>query len=132
MNDVYRRLSITDGGDVAQEDWDRLERLKGLSELMDEVFFWCWTEKTDEGFKPRHAKTAQKRFVAMTALVKPDLIGDMTYAQIGEHVGISKQWMSAMAKDFQSNFGLKFSRSHKNDGKNSAAQSKSWQKRKSK
>jgi len=132
MSDVYRRLSITDGGDVSPEDWERLEKLKGLAELMDSVFFWCWTEKTASGFTPRHPKAAQNRFVAMTALVRPDMIGDKSYEQIGEQIGVGKAWLSAMAKDFQKNFGLKFQRSHKDGGNHSAAAKKVWQKKKAK
>ena len=132
MPDVYRRLSITDGGDVSPEDWEKLERLKGLAELMDSVFFWCWTEKTANGFTPRHPKAAQNRFVAMTALVRPDLIEGKSYEEIGEQIGVGKAWLSALAKDFQKNFGLKFQRSHKDGGNHAAAAKKVWQKKNAK
>lgn len=130
MGDIRSRLSVTDGGDVAPEDWERLDKIKGLAELLDSVFFWCWTKETNRGIIYRHPKAAQKRFVAMTALVRPDLIRDKSYEEIGEVVGIGKAWMSAMSKDFQNSFGLKFQRSHKNGGNNSASAKKTWQKRK--
>ena len=130
MGDIRSRLSVTDGGDVDPEDWDRLEKLKGLTELLNSVFFWCWTKDTPRGIIYRHPKAAQKRFLAMTALVRPDLIKEKSYDKIGSVVGITKQMMSLMAKDFQNSFGLKFQRSHKNGGNNSASAKKTWEKRK--
>ena len=99
-----------------------------MAEVFDEILFWCWNVKVGGVYRIRKFKAAQNRFVAMTALVKPDVFNGKSYEEIAKKIGATKSHLSAMAKDFQKEFGLKFQRSYRDDGKFSAAAKKSWSK----
>ena len=128
VREAHEALSVKySEGYVSPEDYARLEKLKGLSELFEEVLFWCWNYRGADGqFKLRRFPAAQNRFVALTALVKPDFFDGMSYDEIGNRIGVTKQNLSNMARDFQKEFGLKFRRSHRETELHSAAAKKTW------
>jgi hypothetical protein len=132
MREAHIALSTPCEGGATSEDWERLERIKGLAELFDEVLFWCWNVRIDGGYKIRKYRAAQNRFVAITALVKPDVFNGDSYELIAGRLGITKQLLSNYAKEFQEEFGLKFQRSHRAYTLHSSAAKKSWKERKSK
>ena len=138
------QTAFENGREVAAAgfDWDAVDRgnpltseLEGasprgqnkinlMSDSLRDVLDWCWRTK----FGPRKLKGAQHCFVALTALVRPELVGDMSYEQIGRRLGVGKSNISRIARSFQKEFGVKFSRSHRADNLHAAAARESWQK----
>jgi len=125
--EAVEAFSTNGEGFVSAEDWDRLDKIKQMAEVLDEILFWCWNVKVGEKYRLRKFKSAQNCFVAMTALVKPELLEGKTYEEIGSCIGIGKARMSAMARDFQVQFGLTFNRGIRDGAAHSAAAKKSWQ-----
>lgn len=133
MHDFHRKTSTPPGEDhVSDEDWRRLEKIKGLSELFDDVLFWCWHVKVGDAYKVRQFRAAQNRFVVITALVKPEIFNHDSYDKIAEKLGTTKALLSFYAKEFQAEVGLKFQRSKKDDNGYSESSKKAWQERKKK
>jgi len=118
-------------GFVSDEDWVRIERIKGLAELFDNVLFWCWHVKVGGVYKLRKYRAAQNRFVAMTALIKPEIFNHDSYESIAGKIGTTKALLSLYAKEFQTDVaGLKFQRSKKDGDSHSVSAKKTWQERK--
>ncbi len=117
-------------GFVNDDDYERLEKIRGLTAIFDEVLFWCWNVKCADGsFKVRTIRSAQNNFLIMTALVKPEILDGMSYEEIGMKAGITRQNISRVANDFQNEFGLTFRRSRPTNGSHAIAAKKAWEKR---
>jgi hypothetical protein len=120
-------------GYVSPQDYDRLEKIKAMSEILDDILFWCWNVKHADGtFGKRGINSAKNHFVVLTALVKPDFLGGMTYEELGKRTSVTKQNLSVIAKNFEKEFGVKFRRSHREDSKHSEAAKKTWEKKRAK
>ena len=128
MDEIAMRDYRSSEGYVSPEDYERLDKIKAMSETLEEIMFWCWNVRGANGkYKLRKFNSAQNHFVAFTALVRPDFFDGMSYEEIGKKIKISKQRLSIMAKSFQKEFGVKFRRSHNETDKHSAAAKASWQ-----
>jgi hypothetical protein len=69
-------------------------------------------------------RSAQRKFAAFTAGLRPDLIDNATYAEIGKRLGCTKAAISKAAVRCQEQFNIKFtrSRSEESRGRMAAAQ----------
>jgi hypothetical protein len=65
------------------------------------ILQWIWC---------RDFYTAQRRWCVVTAGLRPDLLDDKSFAQIGKELGTTKQTLSKAMINFQESFGFKFSR----------------------
>jgi hypothetical protein len=70
------------------------------------ILAWVW----QSGFE-----TAQRKFAAMTAGLRPDLLDDASYAEIAAKLGCVKATISKAAMSFQERFNMKFSRSRQDE-----------------
>jgi hypothetical protein len=75
------------------------------AELFARLMQWIW----DGNKVSLHRATV--RLAVLTAGVKPQLIGDFTYAEIAAQTGLTKQAVNKTAKKFERAFNFKFSRS---------------------
>ena len=66
------------------------------------ILGWIW----QSGFE-----SAQRKFAAMSAGLRPDLLNDATYEEIGSKLGCVKATIAKAARNFQKQFNMKFSRS---------------------
>ena len=127
FNDSIAAKSIE--GYVPPEDYERLDKIKAMSEMFDDVLFWCWNIKGEGGtFKLRNFESAKNHFIVMTALIKPEVFEGMSYEQIGKKISVTKQRISKIAESFEKEFGIKFRRSHKEKNNHASAARKSWNK----
>jgi len=78
------------------------------AELLSGVLIWIW--RSD--LKLKNPRSAFRRFVVISALMRPGLLGSKSYSEIGKQLGCTKQALSAIAKEFERDFGLRFRRSH--------------------
>jgi hypothetical protein len=78
------------------------------------VLEWCW----HRGFV-----SAQRKFAVVTAGLRPDLVDNESWEQIGERLGCGKAAISKQAQNFQNTFGLKFSRTRSEDARRHMAAS---------
>ena len=62
-------------------------------------------------------KMAYRRWLILVAGIRPDLLGGLTYAEIGAPLGLTKQALSKSALKVQASLGFKFSRSRSDDGR---------------
>jgi hypothetical protein len=87
---------------LTERDEKFLTLAEGLSRIMD----WCfYGTKKDRTRGPR-AQTAMLRFVAMAAVLRPELFGNMSYAQIGKKLHRNNRTISQYAIEFQSRFKI--------------------------
>ena len=56
---------------------------------------------------------ATVRFIAFVAALRPDALGDASYEDIGECLGVSKQMISKAVLQAQKAFGVKFKRTNR-------------------
>lgn len=76
----------------------------GLSELLN----WVWQTKD--------FKTAFVKFVAMSAVMRPELLDDQSYLQLAKKINCTKSLISHNVKTFEAEFGLHFRRSRRAGG----------------
>ncbi|HZL13168.1 MAG TPA: hypothetical protein VFC85_03405 [Verrucomicrobiae bacterium] len=72
------------------------------------ILGWIW----QSGFE-----SAQCKFAAMTAGLRPDLLDDASYEEIGSKLGCVKATIAKAARNFQKQFNIKFSRSRQDDAR---------------
>jgi len=72
------------------------------------ILGWVW----QSGFE-----SAQRKFAAMTAGLRPDLIDNASYEEIGRKLGCVKATIAKAARNFQKQFNLKFSRSRQDEAR---------------
>lgn len=100
--------AVDRGNPLAAELERSAEEVRTLAEAFDKILFWCWSGNNG---KRRSSRASYARFVAMTAAMRPDIFGDMSYKQIGKEIRVTKAWMSRLALEFQDLFGVHFRRS---------------------
>ena len=92
-------------GELSERD----EKILDFAEALNQILQWCFT-----GGKQRVGRqTVCNRFVSMCAVLRPDLVGNKNYRQIGKMFRIRKSIISRYALDFQDRFGVQFRRSQK-------------------
>jgi hypothetical protein len=70
------------------------------------ILAWIWSTG------PKHA---QIKWLVLTAGLRPDLLDDKTYREIGIICGRTRAAISKAARKFQKTFGIKFARSRSED-----------------
>lgn len=111
---------VTD--EVVHFDFDAIDRNMGhtrnsteddvraaASEVLSQVLGYCWGDHGEGSVLPM--KTAVLRFVAFTAGLRPELLKNQTYSQIGAQLGVTKAAVSKTALAVEARFGIKFARS---------------------
>jgi hypothetical protein len=86
------------------------DKVKTLAVAFDRILRWCWKTQTD---RCRQNRAAFFRFAALTAAMRPDLMGNVSYAKLGKECGVTKSLLSKLAVEFQDEFGVHFRRSMK-------------------
>jgi hypothetical protein len=107
-------------------NYDEIDRLLGLVEsepptvrataaaLFAEIMAWVWSGKYP-------FKSAAIKFAALTAGLRPDLLGDRTFLQLGREYGVTKAAISKAALKFSDAFGIQFTRSRTESARNHMA-----------
>ena len=88
------------------------------SNILRAVLEWAWDSR-----KPsRRFKTALRRLTAMSCVMRPELVGNLGYREIGRELGCTKANLSKAGIQFAREFGdLRFRRQHKGRGNMRAA-----------
>jgi hypothetical protein len=86
------------------------DQIKDLASAMSRILQWCWVNGYNNN---RPNKSSYIHFVAMTAALRPDLVGDSSYQKLGKDLGVTRAWMSRLALQFQDEFGCHFRRSRR-------------------
>ena len=89
-------------GQHSETDEKFLTMAEGLSRIMD----WCFYGNEKDRTRGPRAQTAMLRFVAMAAVLRPELLGNMSYAQIGKKLHRNNRTISQYAIEFQSKFKI--------------------------
>ena len=101
---------------VTNFDFDAVDERLGLiqrlpqdareqaAEALRHILYWIWGKTGNP-----HASLA-KTYALIMAL-RPDIVGDLTYKQMGQRLGITRAAMSKVALNAQQTFGIKFARS---------------------
>jgi len=96
--------------------------LEQSAEAVALILQWVWS---GDDFT-----AAFRKFAAITAAVRPDILNDSSYKQIGEKLGCTRASISKSALNFQDHFKIKFSRSRSESARaNMAAKRLSQNKR---
>lgn len=76
------------------------------AELFGRVMMWVWK-------KPNTLKIATARFSVLTAALRPDLLDNRTWEQIGDELRLTKQAICKHARVAQKAFNIKFQRTRR-------------------
>ena len=93
---------------------DELSVQAQLADAFREILEWIWhdwklTKKPESAFM---------RFVAMSAVLRPELVGDLSYEQIGAKFGgLTKQAVSKNAVNFSDRFKIHLRRSRRSESR---------------
>ena len=85
-----------------------LEKNETAGDALHDLFLWCWSTPS--------FKFSFVRFVAISAVMRPDLLDDLSYEQLAKKLNCTKALISYNAKQFQKEFGVHFRRSRRLDG----------------
>jgi hypothetical protein len=96
------QYSREQNGQHSETDEKFLTMGEGLSRIMD----WCFYGNEKDRTRGPRAQTAMLRFVAMAAVLRPELFGNMSYAQIGKKLHRNNRTISQYAIEFQSKFKI--------------------------
>ncbi len=72
------------------------------------ILAWIW----HTGFE-----SAQRKFAAMSAGLRPDLLDDASYEEIGSKLGCVKATIAKSARNFQQKFNFRFTRSRQDESR---------------
>jgi hypothetical protein len=86
------------------------DQIKDLASAMSRIIQWCWVN----GYgNVRSDKLSFAHWLAFTAALRPDILGDASYQKLGKHLGVTRAWISKLAIQFQKDFGIHFRRSRR-------------------
>lgn len=98
------------GNPLDAELTEATAEVRELGEALSAILRWVWRN----GQKQRRPRPAVTRFMALSAVLNPDLFDGDSYQVIGaEFVGVTKAAVSKAAVQFQDEFGVHFRRSRK-------------------
>ena len=63
------------------------DQIKDLASALSRILQWCWMNGYNNN---RPNKSSYVHFVAMTAALRPDLVGDSSYQKLGKDLGNEK------------------------------------------
>lgn len=89
------------------------------TQVIRRLLDWSWKRGA-----PKITHAAFTRFAAMTAVLRPDLLEDKTFQEVGEMLGVSKATMSKYACEFSDTFGIQCRRSRSRIGRANMSHSK--------
>ena len=95
------------------------DQIKDLASALSRILQWCWMNGYNNN---RPNKSSYVHFVAMTAALRPDLVGDSSYQKLGKDLGVTRAWMSRLALQFQDEFGCHFRRSRRQGSRKSMSE----------
>ena len=79
------------------------------ADVLREVLAWAWLKSNG---KPHNFRVAFNKFVALSSVIRPEFVGELSYRQIGERLGTTKAAVSKNALKFTQRFGVQFPRQH--------------------
>jgi hypothetical protein len=125
MDELLNRL---DGPQRATADPEQPPPMTLAGDGLQEILFWVWRCGRMHRAKPI---SAYRKFLALSATLRPELFDDMTLEQLGSEVGCTKANLSKTALQFTKHFGgLHFRRQHNGQDNMRAAMLQSHRKRK--
>ena len=83
------------------------EKVTNIADAFGLILEWCWLSRRNK----RNPKTAFIRFASLCCTVRPELLDDKNYEQIGAELGVSKEVISRYSLEFQDTFKVHFRRS---------------------
>jgi hypothetical protein len=107
---------------VSEFDYDAIDRgnplaaelerdeMPAAADALGRVMDWCWREPKGNR---RDQPTAYRHFLALSAVMRPDLFDNVSYTTLAKENGITKAWISKLATQFQDEFGIHFRRSRR-------------------
>jgi len=87
------------------------------AELFSKILNWCFAARGQS------LKAAAGKFAVVAAGLRPDLVNDLTFEQIGAQLDITKQAVSKNAVLFQQAFGFTFARCRSAEARQAMARS---------
>lgn len=99
------------------------DAIPNLAAALKEILGWIWTSQ--------RPNAALVRLVSMTATLRPELMNNQTFEQLGAQLGVTKQSISYASTAFERRFKLQFRRGRTATARRSmsAAMRLSWQAR---
>ena len=94
-------FDAVDIGGAVEEFEDDPKILAGIA--LSRILVWVWSGRN--GFK-----NARNRLIALTAGIRPDLLQNKTYEELGVEMNITADAVCKLVKLAQATFGLKFGR----------------------
>lgn len=85
------------------------DKAEVAAELLRGFLFYIWHDGSGDHVS---MQPAFRKFVVVSAVLRPELLKNKSYEQIGKKLGITKAGVSAIAKRFEKAFGCQFRRSH--------------------
>jgi hypothetical protein len=84
----------------------RDEKFLTLAEGLSRILGWCFYGNKEKPVKGARPQTAMLRFIAMAAVLRPELLANMSYAQVGKKFHRNSRTISKYAVQFQSKFKI--------------------------
>lgn len=94
--------SELDGVEVQSDETDAMAR------MLSRIIVWIWGRRIEY-------KAALNRLVSLTAGLRPDILQNRSYLELGRMLGCTKQNLSRTALMAQKEFGVKFARSRQEE-----------------
>ena len=109
---VYKRLDgdRMERGNPLADETERPTNYAHAGDALELLLLWIWSKPDFD--------VAFNRFVSMSAVMRPELLDNMSYVQLAAKLGVTKACISKNALDFSRAFGLRFRRSHAGASKN--------------
>jgi len=81
----------------------RDEVFAAAGRVLSQVFVWCLLDAKGQ---TRPLSEALRRFIAIVAVMRPDLVGDRTYKQLASQLHCTRAALSALALRFTDSLGI--------------------------
>jgi hypothetical protein len=124
MDDVINRL---DGPAPEAEFRQKPSTMATAADGLREILHWCWRSEKSQRRSPL---AAFRQWLALSAVINPDLFDAKTFRQMGKEFGCTRALLSKNATAFSKRFGLHFRRQHNGQATMRAARLRSYQKQK--
>ena len=91
--------------DGEEEDADASE-ITLAGEIMRGILSYVFADRKDSNGQPR-LDVAFRRFVCVTWLLRPELLGNITLTELAPELGVTKAALSAMIRRFGDTYGIR-------------------------
>ena len=115
-----------DGKEPQQPAAEPEQPLGLAGEGLREILTWIYHHRT--GHQPM--QTVLRRLTVITALLRPELVGNRTFREIGCELGCTRACLCKIGVAFSRQFGVHFRRKHNGRGNMALAMTRSHQRRK--